>query len=68
MKTYSETSVRLLLALACRKAGGQKAFAGQHKISAPYINDVILGRRMPGKKILAALKLVRVVMYERMEE
>ena len=67
MTQYSETSVRLLLALACRKAGGQKQFAVQHKISAPYINDVILGRRMPGKKILKALKLQKVVMYERVE-
>ncbi len=63
MKEYSEESVRLLLALACRKVGSQQQFAKLNHISSAYVNDVINGRRMPGKSILAALGLVRVVMY-----
>jgi transcriptional regulator with XRE-family HTH domain len=46
------------------KAGSQKKLAEQLKISPAYLGDVLHGRREPGKAILDALKLKRVVNYE----
>lgn len=55
------------LEAACRSAGSQSAWAGAHGISAPYVGDVLNGRRDPGEKILAALKIERVVTYRRIK-
>jgi len=51
----------------CRKAGGQNVWAMGHKVSPAYVNDVLSGRRGPGASILRALKLRRVVTYERVK-
>ena len=55
--------VRSRLEKSCDALGSQKAFAAKHGISQPYINDVLLGRREPGEKILRALKMKKVVGY-----
>lgn len=60
----TEQQVRDRLREACRTSGGQKAWAGKHNISVPYVNDVLFGRRKPGELILSALGLRRVVSYE----
>lgn len=44
-------------------AGSQAAFAERHGISLQYVNDVLRGRREPGRKILDALDVERVVTY-----
>lgn len=59
-----EYEVRDLLTSECQKAGGQKAWAIAHGISAAYVSDTLQYRREPGEKILAALKLRRIVTYE----
>lgn len=41
----------------------QKQLASDLGVSPAYLNDVIQGRREPGRKILAALKLKREVRY-----
>lgn len=59
--------VRAILLAHCQRYGGAKAWAIAKHISAPYVSDVLNGRRMPGKKILNALRLIKVVGYERMK-
>ena len=51
------------LAAACRDAGGQKAWAMRHGISASYVSDVMQGKSDPGASILKPLGLERVVRY-----
>lgn len=50
-------------ALEFEVKGNQSAWAKANKISPAYVSDVIAGRREPGKKILSALGLERVVSY-----
>lgn len=47
------------------QSSSQVELARELGISASYLNDVLRGRREPGEKILKALKLRRVVSYER---
>jgi DNA-binding transcriptional regulator YdaS (Cro superfamily) len=42
----------------------QKVVAAQLGVSRTYLNDVLQGRRKPGKKILDALGLERVTAYQ----
>lgn len=46
-----------------RYAGLQVAFAEDNDLSAAYVNDVLRGRREPGKKILDAVGVERVTTY-----
>lgn len=59
----SADDVRQRLSTECEAAGSQAAWARAHKVSSPYVNDVINGRREPGRAILDALKIERVVAY-----
>jgi hypothetical protein len=59
----SADDVRQRLADECYLAGSQAAWARAHKLSGPYVNDVINGRREPGQAILDALKIERVTGY-----
>ena len=43
----------------------QVAVAAELGISAQYLSDVLHERRKPGKKILAALGMERVVIYKK---
>lgn len=61
----SESDVLQMLLKAIKKAGSQKEFADQHDISPQYVNDIVLGRRRPGNKVLQALGLERVVLYKK---
>lgn len=58
-----EDVVVLHLRLACEAAGGQKAWAAAHHVSASYVNDVLQARRAPGDAILRALGFARVICY-----
>lgn len=55
--------VRRQLERQCTALGSQKRFSEIHKVSIPYVNDVLHGRREPGEKILKALKMKRVTGY-----
>ena len=55
--------VRRQLERQCTALGSQKRFSTIHKVSIPYVNDVLNGRREPGEKILKALKMKRVIGY-----
>lgn len=63
-----ELEVRVMLRAHCQRYGGATAWAIAKRISSPYVSDVLNGRRMPGKKILTALGLIKVVGYERMKK
>lgn len=51
------------LSKACRDQGGQSAWAALHGVSPTYVSSVLHARIEPGKAILQALGLVRVVVY-----
>lgn len=44
-----------------------KDFAKTYGLSEPYVNDLVHGRRSPGKKALKALGLKKVVYFVRDE-
>ena len=46
--------------------GNQASWAREHGVSAPYVHDVLRGRRAPGAAILEALRLRKIVRYERL--
>lgn len=50
-------------ALKHATGNSQAQWAREHGISPGYVNDVLNGRREPGKAILEALGLERVVSY-----
>lgn len=52
--------VRAMLQKACDQAGGIRAWARQHKLSAAYVSDILLARRGAGPSILSALGLVAI--------
>ena len=56
--------VRKLISVS---GGNATAVARELGVSASYLHDFMDGRRMPGRKILSALGLRRVVTYEPME-
>lgn len=45
-------------------SGLQVGFAQDHGLSAAYVNDVLRGRREPGKKILDAVGVERITTYK----
>ena len=51
------------LVVDSKYAGLQVAFAEDNNLSAAYVNDVLRGRREPGKKILDAVGVERVTLY-----
>ncbi|NKE43399.1 helix-turn-helix domain-containing protein [Roseomonas frigidaquae] len=55
--------VYALLQDACTAAGGQKAWAEAHGLSAQHVNDVLATRREISDRVLAAIGLRRVVRY-----
>lgn len=48
-----------------RTAGSQKKLAKLLGVTPSYLGDILHGRRDPGKLILSALKLERIVRYEK---
>lgn len=59
--------MRAEVKVACEEPGGQKAFAKKIGVSLPYLNDFLNYRRSPGPSLLKALRLKKVVNYERQE-
>ena len=50
------------------KDGSQAALARRLNVSAPYLSDVLNGRREPGDAILEPLGFRRVIVYERIQK
>lgn len=54
--------------LAKQVGKSQADWSRKHGVSAAYVSDVLAGRRDPGKMILDALGLERVVTYRRKKD
>ncbi len=52
-----------LLQVEIEQAGTLRAWAKANKLSAPYVSDVLHGRRVPAESICRALHLEREVIY-----
>lgn len=63
MKTLTEVEVLQLLQRRIAQDGSQKALAERMKISPGYLNDVLQGKRRPGRKLLTAMGLKAVIVY-----
>lgn len=63
-KTYTLQELVSLLEAEVKQSGSQKEAAKKLGVSAQYLGDVLSGKREPGKKILDALKLRKVIKYE----
>jgi len=63
-KTYTLDELISLLEAEVKQSGSQKETAKKLGVSAQYLGDVLSGKREPGKKILDALKLRKVIKYE----
>lgn len=61
----TEDEVIERLRVACQNAGGQKAFAKLHDFTPAYVSDVLRGKRGPADRILAAIGLERVIIYQK---
>ena len=63
--TLSTAQVVDMLKAQCTAAGSGAEFAKLAGVSAPYLNDVIHGRRPPADAICSALGIERVVVYRK---
>lgn len=64
MKEYDSDQV--LAMLKDRVEGGtQKDFAAQCGVSAPYLHDMLKGRREIGDKVLEAIGIERLTVYRK---
>jgi DNA-binding transcriptional regulator YdaS (Cro superfamily) len=60
----TEQQVVSQLRAAASAAGSQRAYAESIGVSEAYLSDVLAGRRAPGPKVLAALGLEAVILYQ----
>lgn len=56
-------TLKRTLQLRAESLGSQKELADGIGISAQYLSDILLGKRMPGKKILDWLGLQAEIVY-----
>lgn len=60
----NEQQARQRLIDAINAAGGQRAFADQHRFTPGYVHDVIYGKRALADRIARAIGLERVMTVE----
>ena len=65
MRLIDFQAMRKLLHRQVERAGGQVAWAKQHGLHPSTINKVLNEQRLPGRRMLAALRLRKVVAYQR---
>jgi len=65
MRPLDQNDVIRLLRSEVNRAGGQKEWAKKNGIVPSTISMVLTGYRPPNKKIISALKLRRIVVFER---
>ena len=68
MRALDQKDVVRLLRSEVNRAGGQQKWAKQNGVAPSAISMVLTGDRPPNKKILSALKLRKVVVFERVDE
>jgi hypothetical protein len=60
----NDTELLLLMQKRVDQAGSIAAWAAAHGLSSSYAHDVLRNRALPGKRILDALGVRRIVKYE----
>jgi DNA-binding transcriptional regulator YdaS (Cro superfamily) len=65
MRLLDLQAMRKLLGREVDRAGGQVAWARRHGLHPSTINKVLNEQRLPGRKMLAALNLRKVIAYQR---
>ncbi len=68
MRALDQEDVVRLLRSEVNRAGGQQKWAKQNGVAPSAISMILTGDRPPNKKILSALKLRKVVVFERVDE
>jgi hypothetical protein len=68
MRALDQKDVVRLLRSEVNRAGGQTKWAKKNGIVPSAISMVLAGDRPPNKKIISALKLHRVIVFERVDE
>jgi hypothetical protein len=68
MRALDQKDVVRLLRSEVNRAGSQKEWAKENGVTPSSISMVLSGVRPPNKKIISALKLRRVVVFERVDE
>jgi hypothetical protein len=67
MRALDQKDVVRLLRSEVNRAGSQKEWAKENGVTPSSISMVLSGVRPPTKKIISALKLRRVVVFERVD-
>jgi len=65
MSALGQNDVVRLLRSEVKRAGGQQEWARKYGVAPSMISMVLSGDRPPNKKIISALKLRRIVVFER---
>ena len=68
MKRLTKDEFMALLNRRVTAAGSQAQFAQSNNLSAQYVCDVLKNRRSPGPKVLSALGLREIRLYERTDD
>ena len=61
MKYFTEKQALAEFKRAVEKAGGIRAFARDHSLSAAYVSDITLGRRSLSERVLKIIRLEKWV-------
>ena len=68
MRALDQKDVIRLLRSEVKREGSQKAWAKKYGVAPSAISMVLSGDKPPNDKIISALKLRRVVAFERVDE
>ena len=68
MRLLDQKDVIRLLRSEVKREGSQNAWAKKYGVAPSAISMVLSGDRPPNEKIVSALKLRRVVQFERVDE
>ena len=63
--SMTPTQFRKFLKTEADIAGSQAIFAKQCKVSAPYLSDVINGKREAADRLCAAIGFERIIIYRK---
>jgi transcriptional regulator with XRE-family HTH domain len=63
MKAFTINALRLNLKARSKALGSERKLAEQLGVSYSYMNDIVRGKRRPGRKVLSALGLREERMY-----
>lgn len=68
MKAIDQEGIREILKSRAKKEGSERKLAERLRVSYAYMNDLIRGKRRPGKKILDAIGFREARVYVQTRE